>query len=149
MGAQGEAGKRGHGETGKGGPMKNGGRTTDQGQLTTDNRQGTTERREGRMQRSAVIVLFVMVGIGVWPAGAMGQALRPGSGQASGVLAPPAASLPEDEATAKWKRAVNARLDEMVKEAERTGSPRIRELARQIRETVSKVRKIENGGNGG
>jgi ribosome-binding protein aMBF1 (putative translation factor) len=46
-------------------------------------------------------------------------------------------------------RAVNARLDEMVKEAERTGSPRIRELARQIRETVSKVRKIENGGNGG
>jgi hypothetical protein len=37
----------------------------------------------------------------------------------------------------------------MVKEPKRTGNPRIRELARQIRETVSKVRKIENGGNGG
>lgn len=93
------------------------------------------------MRRVVVTVMLLVAGIGLWPARTMAQA--------SGAPVPPSASVPEDEATAKWKRAVNTRLDEMVKEAERTGSPRIRELARQIRETVSKVRKIENGGNGG
>lgn len=100
------------------------------------------------MRGVGVTLLVVMVAAGAWAPAAMGQARRPGSGQASGAP-PPSASMPEDEATAKWNRAVNARLDEMVKEAERTGNPRIRELARQIRETVSKLRRIENGGNGG
>jgi hypothetical protein len=75
------------------------------------------------MRRVVVMALLVMFGIGLWPAAA--------AGQATGAAAPaaPGASLSEDEATAKWKRAVNARLDEMVKEPERTGNPRVRELA--------------------
>lgn len=88
-----------------------------------------------------LLVVFAVSAIGLWPGGVMAQQ----AGKAAG----PAASVAEDKVTAKWKQAVNAKLDEIVKEAEKTGNARLMELARQIRETVSKVRKIENGGNGG
>jgi hypothetical protein len=79
------------------------------------------------VRKVVVVLLIVGLGLGLWPVGV----------------------LAEDPATDKWKQSINLKLDEIVKEAERTSNARLMELARQIRETILKVRKIENGGNGG
>lgn len=92
------------------------------------------------MRTVGVVVLIAVFAVGLWPVWAMAEE----TGKAL-----PAAAGAVDQSTTKWKQSVNAKLDEIVKEAERTGNARLMELARQIRETVSKVRKIENGGNGG